>query len=125
MLKKALVFNAIFSFTCAMVILSASEWLNKFIPLPGWLWSFISFGLLGFVGLLILMLKNYRMLEKNIFIVVISDIAWIAITTVALSLYASSVSTTGILLVMLVNVVVATLAYFQYTGYKLITSTGS
>ena len=118
MLEKTLFLNALFSFFSSIVILVANKWLAQHIPLPGWLWITIGMGLLGFAVFLALMVKSRHLLLANALSIVLSDIAWVVISTIAVIFFASKLTLTGTVLVLMVNLVVGSFAFIQYIGYQ-------
>lgn len=121
MLKKTLLTNVLFSFFSALVILFGNKWLDKHIPLPGWMWVVMGIGLLCFAGFLVLMLKNKKLQLSSTLSIVISDLVWVVTTTIAAVIYIAALSGTGIVLIFVVNLIVGALACFQYFGYRRIT----
>ena len=118
MLNKALIANAVFSFLSGLLMLLTQQSLQQQVPLPGWLWSLIGVGLIGFSVQLLLMAKNIEWAQKLTASVVVSDLLWVLATTIAVMLFGADISASVIVAVMMVNLLVALLAWFQYLGYR-------
>jgi hypothetical protein len=94
------------------------DWILLQIPLPNWLWLFMSVGLLSFSVLLLLMKNIKKLAELLIIPVIFSDISWVLLTSAGLIYYFYLFSVAGMCLVILINLIVSTIAWFQYIGYK-------
>lgn len=118
MLKQSLVSNALFSGLSGLLILTFKEWVSAQFPGPTWLWLIVGMGLLIFAAQLIAMVlipKLAKMLTPQ---VVIADIGWVVLTFVGLAIFFTSITETGVLLVIGINAVVGTLALMQHLGYR-------
>ncbi|WDE03881.1 hypothetical protein SG34_021265 [Thalassomonas viridans] len=116
-LPQAIAANALFSFTSGTVFMLARDVLIPHIPLPPLLWTLLGACLIAFSVQLAFMVKNRAWAEKLIVPVILSDIAWVVLTSIALVCYQSQLSGPGIALIVGVNLVVATLAWFQAQAY--------
>lgn len=118
MLIRALVSNGIFSFLCATLMLVFPAWLSEHIPLNKGDWIGLSVGLLVFVVGLVFLAVRPEQAKKHGLSIVIGDILWVIISSVLLINYLSYISTTGVTLVLMVNLFVSVFAVLQYMGLK-------
>ncbi len=117
MLKKALMANAIFSLTSGIGILVVTSWLGQHIPLPAWAWIVLGIGLILFALQLVMMVLIPILAHKLTQLVVVSDIAWVVLTSLGALLFAAQITAMGFTLILVVNLVVGTLAVAQHRGY--------
>ena len=117
MLKNALTTNAIFSLTSGIGILAFNSWLGQHIPLPGWAWMVVGIGLIFFALQLVMMALKPMLARKLTGQVIVSDIAWVALTLVGMTVFSAQLTALGTTLILIVNLVVGTLAVLQHRGY--------
>lgn len=119
MLKKALLSNAVFSGISGLCILLLAAELGSYISLPPILWLVIGLGLLFFSFDLMLLAVFPAWAKKLTKLVIFSDISWVLVTTMAVFIYWEAVSLEGVALIVLINLIVTTLAWFQAKGYHM------
>ncbi|MEH6449683.1 MAG: hypothetical protein V7765_13485 [Oleispira sp.] len=124
-LAKALLANALFSGTSALVIAFAHESLSHEIPLPSVYWLFIALGLGMFAGQLLLMataLVRPSPWQNVVFkltpSVVIADVVWVLGSLTLALVFANQISGMGFGIIAGVNVFVGSLAALQYKGLQ-------
>jgi hypothetical protein len=117
MLKKALMVNAIFSLSSGICMLLGTAWLSQHIPLPAWAWMVGGIGLILFALQLVMMVIKPILAQQLTQLVVVSDIAWVVLTSLSALLFAAQITAMGFTLILAVNLVVGTLAVAQHRGY--------
>ena len=120
MLKYALGANALFSASSGFLMLFAHGYFSSHIPLPAWAWMLIGVGLLIFAVDLAVLAYKPSWAGRLTPMVVLSDVAWVALTSVATLWFIDVLSIYGVLMILAVNFVVGSLAYFQSRGHKLL-----
>ncbi len=116
--QSTLLANALFSLISALLMVLEGAWLSVHIPLPSWLWLALGAGLGLFALQLLAMAINPKLMALLIKQVIVSDIIWVVAAGLAAGLFVSELSTTGIVLVLAVNIMVASLAYLQFSAWK-------
>ena len=116
MLKNALMTNAIFSLLSGIGILVGTSWLGQHIPLPAWAWIVLGIGLILFALQLVMMVLVPMLAQNLTQLVVVSDFAWVVLTSLGSLLFAAQLTAMGFTLVLVVNLVVGTLAVAQHRG---------
>lgn len=121
LLSKALLANAAFSGTSAVIIAFAHESLSHEIPLPSVYWLVIAVGLGMFAGQLLLMAVALMkqspwqgLVVKLTPSVVIADVIWVLGSFVLASVFSDQVSGIGLGIITGVDVFVGSLALLQY-----------
>lgn len=117
MLKQALKANAVFSTASGLTLILARDALSAEIPAPAWFFAAIGVGLLAFAAQLALMVAKPDLARRLAMQVVVSDAAWVVITSAALVAFFARVSAIGVALILAVNAIVAVLALLQYRGF--------
>ena len=117
MLLKALMTNAVFSLTSGIGMLAGTSWLAQQIPLPAWLWIVLGIGLILFSLQLVMMVLMPILAHKLALVVVVSDIAWVGLTSLGALLFATEITAMGVTLILMANLIVGALAMAQYRGY--------
>ena len=118
MLKQSLAANALFSAGSAGIMLSAPAWLTNAIPAPLWLWLVLGSGLLLFSLQLAGMVVSEALRRKLSMQVVAADIGWIVATSVAIAVFWQVLTPAGVVLILAINGIVATLAWLQFLGLR-------
>lgn len=118
MLKTAIAANATFSGVSGLTLWVMRDWISRHISAPDWLFVAISLGLMVFALQLVLMIKFNTLANKLIMSVVYSDISWVLLTTMALVALFDSFSLVGIWMVIGINLIVSSLAWLQFQGYR-------
>ena len=119
MLKKALLSNAVFSGVSGLCILLLTAKLDSHIPLPSLLWLVIGIGLLVFSADLILLAVFPAWAKKLTKFVVLSDISWVVVATLATLTYWGSLTAEGVALIVVINAMVTVLAWAQAKSYRM------
>jgi len=117
-IQHPLAANAVFSGVSAAFIALQGAWLQGHIPMPGWMWTLAAAGLALFALQLAAMVMNTRLANMLIKQVIVSDALWLLATSIGLMLYSAELTNLGIIIVMLINVVVGTLAWWQLVAWK-------
>jgi len=117
-IQHPLAANAVFSGVSAAFIALQGAWLQEHIPLPDWMWTLAAAGLALFALQLAAMVVNPRLAKMLIKQVIVSDALWLLATSIGLMLYSAELTNLGIIIVMLINVVVGTLAWWQLAAWK-------
>ena len=118
MLKNAIAANAIFSGVSGLILWIMRDWISEQISAPNWLFVAISIGLMAFAIQLILMVKFDTLANTLIMSVVYSDIGWVLLTTMALVFFFDSFSLIGLWMAIGINLIVSSLAWLQFQGYR-------
>lgn len=116
MLKHALSANAAFSASSGLALIFLRDALAAEIPAAPWFFVAVGVGLLAFAAQLALMASKPELALRLAMQVIVSDAAWVLATSAALVAFYARVTTFGVVLIVIVNVVVATLALLQYRG---------
>ena len=116
MLQRALSANAVFSTASGFGLIFLRDALAAEIPAPPWLFAAVGVGLLAFAAQLALMASRTGLARRLAMSVVVSDVAWVVVTSAALVAFFARISTLGAVLIVTVNVVVGVLALLQYRG---------
>lgn len=87
-------------------------------PGPDWIWIAIGVGLILFCAQLLLMVRSPLLARKLTPEVIAADIGWVLASLAILFFLQESISPTSTILAMLVNLVVANLAWLQFQGYR-------
>ncbi len=117
-IQHPLAANAVFSGVSAALIAWQGLWLGAQIPMPGWLWTVAAAGLALFALQLAAMVLNEKLANMLIKQVIVADALWLVGTSIGLMLYSGQLTIMGIVIVMLINVVVGTLAWWQLAAWK-------
>ncbi len=117
-IQHPLAANAVFSGVSAAFIAWQGPWLGAQIPMPAWLWTVAAAGLALFALQLGAMVMNARLADLLIKQVIISDALWLVGTSIGLMVYSGELTNLGITIVMLINVVVGALAWWQLAAWK-------
>jgi len=117
-IQHPLAANAVFSGVSAAFIALQGAWLQEHIPLSGWMWTVAAAGLALFALQLSAMVVNARLGNMLIKQVIVSDALWLMGTSIGLMLYSAELTNLGVTIVMLINVVVGTLAWWQLAAWK-------
>ena len=118
MLKKAIAANALFSGMSGLILWIMRDWISEQISAPDWLFVAISIGLMAFAIQLVLMVKFDTLANTLIMSVVYSDIGWVLLTTMALVFFFDSFSLIGLWMAIGINLIVSSLAWLQFQGYR-------
>jgi hypothetical protein len=118
MLNYALSANALFSLCSGISMLVWRDELTLHFPGPGWVWILLGVGLISFCAQLLLMVKYPTLARKLTPEVIVADIGWVLISLAIWLFLQESISSVGTTLIMLINVIVATLAWLQFQGYR-------
>lgn len=121
-LKQMLTANAVFSTASGLMLIVARDALAAEITAPPWLFVAIGVGLLAFAAQLALMVAKPELARRLAMQVVLSDVGWVVATSAALVAFYTRVSALGVALIVVINVVVATLALLQYRGLTTVRS---
>lgn len=122
MLKQTLTANAVFSTASGLMLIVARDALAAEITAPPWFFVAIGVGLLAFAAQLALMVAKPERARRLAMQVVLSDVGWVVATSAALVAFYTRVSALGVALIVVINVVVATLALLQYRGLTTVQS---
>jgi len=117
-IQHPLAANAVFSGVSAAFIALQGAWLQAHIPMPEWLWTVAAAGLALFALQLAAMVMNTRLANMLIKQVIVSDALWLLATSIGLMLYSAELTNLGVVIVMLINGVVGTLAWWQLAAWK-------
>ncbi len=117
-IQTALAANAVFSGGSALLIALYSPWLGAHIPMPEGLWVIASVGLGLFSVQLLAMVMNERLAQLLIKSVILADAMWLVLVSIALLVFQDSLSGTGIRVVVWVNIVVGSLAWWQFKAWS-------
>lgn len=128
-LHQALLSNALFSGTSALLIALCYEDLILEIPLPEVYWMAISVALALFSGQLVMMAavlikqSSWAQTQQGLVLkltpsVVIADIIWVVGSCSLLLMFADLMSVFGWVIITVVNVFVGSLALLQYRGLQ-------
>ena len=118
MLNKAIAANALFSGMSGLILWIMRDWISEQISAPDWLFVAISIGLMAFAIQLVLMVKFDTLANTLIMSVVYSDIGWVLLTTMALVFFFDSFSLIGLWMAIGINLIVSSLAWLQFQGYR-------
>ena len=118
MLKKAIAANALFSGMSGLILWIMRDWISEQISAPDWLFVAISIGLMAFAIQLVLMVKFDTLANTLIMSVVYSDIGWVLLTTMALVFFFDSFSLIGLWMAIGINLIVSSLVWLQFQGYR-------
>ncbi len=121
-LKQMLTANAVFSTASGLMLIVARDALAAEITAPPWLFVAIGVGLLAFAAQLAVMVAKPELARRLAMQVVLSDAGWVVATSAALVAFYTRVSALGVALIIVINVVVATLALLQYRGLTTVRS---
>ncbi len=122
MLKQTLTANAVFSTASGLMLIVARDALAAEITAPPWFFVAIGVSLLAFAAQLALMVAKPELARRLAMQVVLSDVGWVVATSAALVAFYTRVSALGVALIVVINVVVATLALLQYRGLTTVQS---
>ena len=117
-IQHPLAANAVFSGVSAVFIAWQGPWLGSQIPMPDWMWTVAAAGLALFALQLAAMVANARLANMLIKQVIVADALWLVGTSIGLMLYSGELTNLGIVIVMLINVVVGVLAWWQLAAWK-------
>lgn len=121
-LKQMLTANAVFSTASGLMLIVARDALAAEITAPPWFFVAIGVSLLAFAAQLALMVAKPELARRLAMQVVLSDVGWVVATSAALVAFYTRVSALGVALIVVINVVVATLALLQYRGLTTVQS---
>ncbi len=116
-LQKALVTNAIFSTTSALIMLIFSTAITNLFGLEERLpFLVIGAGLLFFAGTILFEVKRQR--TKAVYWIIIQDVLWVLGSVVLLLLQPFGISMMGNVLIATVALIVLIFAIWQYLGVQ-------
>ena len=118
MLKLVLSANALFSCSTGIAMIACRSALSSHFPAPDWLWAELGVGLLMFATGLLMMVVRPALTGRFTVYVVLSDIAWVLFSVLALVVFKASISNFGEALIIAVNTIVGSLAWLQYLGLQ-------
>ncbi len=116
LLTRSLAANAGFSAATGVVLLAASAPLSRWLEIPRWSTIAVGLGLLPFAGWVAVTAREPR--REMVRLVIFSDLAWVSIAIIVLTLYQGFMSTTGLWALVVVTVVVADFAILQTIGLR-------
>ena len=116
-LKWVLRVNAGFTSFCVVCITLMSGHLPIYFGglQQGW-FLLLAAGLVPFVGLILWVSERHPLSLPMLKSIIVMDILWVLGTSLLVLIFYSSISSAGITLVFLINIVVSVCAFFQYKG---------
>lgn len=116
-LQKALIGNAAFSITSALLMLIFSTSISDLFGLEThWPFLVVGVGLLLFAGTILIEIKRQRI--KAVYWIIIQDILWVLGSIFLLVLQPFGISEIGNILIAIVALVVLVFAIWQYFGVQ-------
>lgn len=123
LLLRALRLNAIFSASSALMLLLAGPWVAAQLGLSGAIPVYVTAGLLTVFALQLGNIVRTRKLRTlEIAVIIIGDIAWVVGSVILVTLFYSSLTTVGLVLVDMVAIAVLYFAIQQIRGLRALRS---